>query len=442
MNCEDFKKHIVDLCDKRTDATTTTECMRHIEECASCRAYYEEFMQTVSLLTPKHMPFTGTRRQHTAVPSTSPVKEKKIRPASRWRQAAAAFVIFTAGVATGLSNFFSTRAEAGTTIPLIFEQSVRSTRCTNSFSISAYIRTSPDENFAYISPDCDFIKVDLKVLRQHKANIWRLEKKGGRTIVSDGKRQYMWTTDGTGVIGGTDANFAEGFASLLHPETLLEQQMAALSDEKRDRTGITETDSTITVTTHTEVYGLDLLPQSGAGTRTYRCITENVFSKHDGLLQQIQMWWECDGRKTLVMKSERIAYNVPLTTGQLIKCPDTEHIVWRNAEGPGHVSKKTLKRLKEETAPQAAQRILHALINDMPGTAGEALYQYAAQLPALIREMKDCKVSDLEERKDKGGYAGSVVTYKITLPDGNTELRQMFLRRDNPQKIWVVDGGL
>ncbi len=56
--------------------------------------------------------------------------------------------------------------------------------------------------------------------------------------------------------------------------------------------------------------------------------------------------------------------------------------------------------------------------------------------------MKDCKVSDLEERKDKGGYAGSVVTYKITLPDGNTELRQMFLRRDNPQKIWVVDGGL
>ena len=53
MKCEDFKKYMADLCDKQTDPAITEACRQHMKECAACRAYYEDFMHTVNLLTPK-----------------------------------------------------------------------------------------------------------------------------------------------------------------------------------------------------------------------------------------------------------------------------------------------------------------------------------------------------------------------------------------------------
>ena len=47
MKCEDFKKYMADLCDKQTDPAIAEACRQHMKECASCRAYYEDFMQTV-----------------------------------------------------------------------------------------------------------------------------------------------------------------------------------------------------------------------------------------------------------------------------------------------------------------------------------------------------------------------------------------------------------
>ena len=59
MKCEDFKKYMADLCDKQTDPAITEACRQHMKECAACRAYYEDFMHTVNLLTPKHAPRSG-----------------------------------------------------------------------------------------------------------------------------------------------------------------------------------------------------------------------------------------------------------------------------------------------------------------------------------------------------------------------------------------------
>ena len=59
---------------------------------------------------------------------------------------------------------------------------------------------------------------------------------------------------------------------------------------------------------------------------SYRCTTENVFSKEDKMLKSIQIWWERNGQKTLVLKSERIDYNLHLTPTQLIQRPDTTQV--------------------------------------------------------------------------------------------------------------------
>ena len=127
MKCEDFKKYMADLCDKQTDPAIAEACRQHMKECASCRAYYEDFMQTVDLLTPKHSPEFGKQKPVITLQPSQPQGAPHQKLIRRILQVAAAIAIFLAGVGTGLSNLFSTQAEAVTAIPLVFEHSIEIT---------------------------------------------------------------------------------------------------------------------------------------------------------------------------------------------------------------------------------------------------------------------------------------------------------------------------
>ena len=327
---------MADLCDKQTDPAITEACRQHMKECAACRAYYEDFMHTVNLLTPKYAPSFGKTQPAVSISPLQTTAKPKKHPSHKWIQIAAAVAIFMAGLGTGLSNFFSTQAEAVPSIPLIFDQSIKSSRSAASFSMSVYARTTPNENFAYINPKSGFMRISLESLRQNQKTFWRLEKEGGRTIVSDDGKQYMWTTGGLAVCGDEKCNFAEGFSSLLRPETLLEQQKAALSGNPQAHAEMTETDSTITIVTHTDVYGnavsASLLEKE---EKSYRCTTENVFSKRDGLLQQVQIWWERDGQKNIGV--EKRTYCLQLATRPQrarATAPTPQQVTWLSAQYP------------------------------------------------------------------------------------------------------------
>ena len=110
MKCEDFKKYMADLCDKQTDPAITEACRQHMKECAACRAYYEDFMHTVNLLTPKHAPSFGKTQPAVSISPLQTTAKPKKHPSHKWIQIAAAVAIFMAGLGTGLSNFFSTQA--------------------------------------------------------------------------------------------------------------------------------------------------------------------------------------------------------------------------------------------------------------------------------------------------------------------------------------------
>ena len=142
------------------------------------------------------------------------------------------------------------------------------------------------------------------------------------------------------------------------------------------------------------------------------------------------------------MKSEHIEYNVPLVPADLIQHPDTTQVTWIPVQTPRLNPSERLDNLQRETAPQATRRILDALIEGKPQKAGEALFSYTALLPWLTDRMKGCHVSDISEPQKKKNYVGVIVFYRLTHPDGTSETCHLALRRDNPQKIWMVDGGL
>lgn len=427
MKCEDFKKHLADLCDKSVDTALKADCMRHMEECASCRAHYEEFMHATDLLTPKHAP--------------QPRRDKRQAMQRRFLQVAAIILVFLAGVGVGLSNLFSTQAEASPSLTEVFDQCIRHSREADGFSMRAYVRITPQENFAFIDPEAGLLQVRVSLLRQGGSTVWRIEKEGGRTIVSDGRRQYMWDHTGTGVCGSLQANFAEGFSLFLQPESILEKlNDAMLAKDMTTHMTVFQPDSTIIVEAVTTAgHFAGFFPPAG-GDEDMPCTARCVFRQQDYRLKEMEIRCKHDGKETVVFQTGTILYDAPLSVSAITQRPGADQIKWLRADGPHIADPERLGRLQEETATEAARRILEALIAGQPHE--EALYHYAASLPSLAAGMKGCRVSGFREAPAGKNRAGTTVRYELHRPDGTSGQRHIILRRDNPQKIWMVDGGL
>ncbi|MBQ8052045.1 MAG: hypothetical protein IJ197_10840 [Bacteroidaceae bacterium] len=166
---------------------------------------------------------------------------------------------------------------------------------------------------------------------------------------------------------------------------------------------------------------------------------ENVFIKNDGLLRFVKLWVVNDGQKTLLLHIDNIQYNVMMSRANLIQIPDTQ---WTDVtEMTTPAAGDRLSKMQNETATQAAQRILQAIISADNSQASEALVYYKSVIPALSENMKGCKVSNFKERRD-GDYVGTYVFYTLTHPDGKQEQKHIAIRNDNEKHIWVADGGL
>ena len=99
-----------------------------------------------------------------------------------------------------------------------------------------------------------------------------------------------------------------------------------------------------------------------------------------------------------------------------------------------------LQTLQNETATEAARRILTALTSGNPEQAKEALRTY--DLTELVKRFNGCKVSEFSIPKKKDNYAGVYVFYQLTQPDGTSQTHYVALRQDNDQRIWILDGGI
>lgn len=97
MDCKEFKNIVADLFDKEVDPRVKAECEKHISQCAECKEYYEELLETAELLRPKHSP-------------VSPVGYGN-RASRRWLKVAAMFagVILLSGLAFAAIRLMSPR---------------------------------------------------------------------------------------------------------------------------------------------------------------------------------------------------------------------------------------------------------------------------------------------------------------------------------------------
>lgn len=422
MNCNDFKEKVVDLFDKDIDMQAQTQLREHMANCHDCKAYYDELRKTFNILQPL---------------DTANIRKTKITH-RLWRYAAAV-AIFLFGFVIGWNHLFSTPAVADDAKLTFLQQSIQSVQNVGSFQMEVYARTTQQENFATFDPAMPFVKIDIKLLRQNNFLFYRVEKANGRTVVSDGRNQYMWIPNVLYLKGSQESDFLEHFANLIFPERLLTIQKSAIKLSNENKMTQVESDSTIVLTVDGVETNSDLRQLFETGKMDdCRLIVENTFTKNDGLLRFVKLWVIKDGKKILLLHIDNIRYNVMLNKGEITRLPTAE---WTDITEQRATSSNRLKQLQNETPQQAAKRILNAIIADKDSQAAEALIYYKSILPQLIHKLKGCKVSAFETRKDSS-YVGVYVFYTLTTPEGNREKRHIAIRNDNEQHIWIVDGGL
>ena len=422
MNCNDFKEKVVDLFDKDIDMQAQVQLREHMANCHDCKAYYDELRKTFNILQP--------------LDSANIRKTKKTH--RLWRYAVAV-AIFLFGFVIGWNHLFSTPAVADDAKLTFLQQSIQSVQNVGSFQMEVYARTTQQENFATFDPAMPFVKTDIKLLRQNDLLFYRVEKANGRTVVSDGRNQYMWIPNVLYLKGSQESNFLEHFANLIFPERLLTIQKSAIKLSNENKMTQMESDSTIVLTVDGVEKNSDLRQLFETGKMDdCRLIVENTFTKNDGLLRFVKLWVIKDGKKILLLHIDNIRYNVMLNKGEITRLPTAE---WTDITEQRATSSNRLKQLQNETPQQAAKRILNAIIADKDSQAAEALIYYKSILPQLIHKLKGCKVSAFETRKDSS-YVGVYVFYTLTTPEGNREKRHIAIRNDNEQHIWIVDGGL
>lgn len=422
MNCNDFKEKVVDLFDKDIDMQAQAQLREHMANCHDCKAYYDELRKTFNILQPL---------------DTANIRKTKITH-RLWRYAAAV-AIFLFGFVIGWNHLFSTPAVADDAKLTFLQQSIQSVQNVGSFQMEVYARTTQQENFATFDPAMPFVKIDIKLLRQNNFLFYRVEKANGRTVVSDGRNQYMWIPNVLYLKGSQESDFLEHFANLIFPERLLTIQKSAIKLSNENKMTQVESDSTIVLTVDGVEKNSDLRQLFETGKMDdCRLIVENTFTKNDGLLRFVKLWVIKDGKKILLLHIDNIRYNVMLNKGEITRLPTAE---WTDITEQRATSSNRLKQLQNETPQQAAKRILNAIIADKDSQAAEALIYYKSILPQLIHKLKGCKVSAFETRKDSS-YVGVYVFYTLTTPEGNREKRHIAIRNDNEQHIWIVDGGL
>lgn len=422
MNCNDFKEKVVDLFDKDIDMQAQAQLREHMANCHDCKAYYDDLRKTFNILQPL---------------DTANIRKTKITH-RLWRYAVAV-AIFLFGFVIGWNHLFSTPAVADDAKLTFLQQSIQSVQNVGSFQMEVYARTTQQENFATFDPAMPFVKIDIKLLRQNDFLFYRVEKANGRTVVSDGRNQYMWIPNVLYLKGSQESDFLEHFANLIFPERLLTIQKSAIKLSNENKMTQVESDSTIVLTVDGVEKNSDLRQLFETGKMDdCRLIVENTFTKNDGLLRFVKLWVIKDGKKILLLHIDNIRYNVMLNKGEITRLPTAK---WTDITEQRTTSSNRLKQLQNETPQQAAKRILNAIIADKDSQAAEALIYYKSILPQLIHKLKGCKVSAFETRKDSS-YVGVYVFYTLTTPEGNREKRHIAIRNDNEQHIWIVDGGL
>lgn len=225
----------------------------------------------------------------------------------------------------------------------------------NYFSVTAKMRTKPNENFSHIDPSLEFININFTKLCNAPYQ-WHIEKENGRRATFNGDSVFLWSCNSPlGFKGGRDYQFGvlEEFSTMLEPRELLNYELQQLSSENSSFTIKTINNQT-TLTIESSAIGNfanDYMLNSTISESQNRRIYK--FDRETEELKSFIVTIFIEGEEIIVLESCNIQYNDTFVAGNITTIPNIE---WREIELP-----KGDKTLTNMSALQAVTKILNSL---------------------------------------------------------------------------------
>ncbi|MDR2064498.1 MAG: hypothetical protein LBP85_02120 [Prevotellaceae bacterium] len=313
----------------------------------------------------------------------------------------------------------------------LLDESINQSDNLKTMIVKFLMLTTPNENFEAIREDGSMIEHTFTIMFDHP-NKWRLEKQG-RISVFDGVNSYSWLkTLEMKIMANGVAGFFGGWDKFLDIQNLLKQEQESAKNDGSE-INMKETGSQIILTVKSKAKGdftNNYMKNSSIEESDNRRIY--TFDKETKLIKEMQIQIFYNNSYHTIFETTSILYNVPVDVDRLLERP--QNVEWMNLNKPLYS-----QALTGITSKEAANLIFTALANKNIEPVKEA---FGSLNKNLTESLYGLKLIELGDSFKSGLYVGEFVPYKIKFANGKTAEGNIALRNDNPNKIWIIDGGL
>lgn len=466
MTCRRFREQLDELLAGTLSDAARRSMEEHAAACETCAAALRDARRALDAVTP-HIEITppaglrerlleaarrrlaeqGSKSEQAASviaePASAADRNKATAPGQTRRRPVRRIVGILSGamaaavlVIAALTLGFNTPARAARNS---FAQAIVAMNGVRSIRIELHIRTDADENFDYTNPLDEPVPHTIEAIYSPQL-LWRIEKPG-RKALYDGQHTYLWFDAlGEGEVLPYSPGVAGMLLQLIDPGQLLSFEEQLTRSHDGSRYTLRREGNTLRLTVHSPAQGdfsqSDYMRNSSVAESDTR--REYRFDAASGrLLGGSITFLAADGRERTLLEIDRIEYDAPLDAATLTALP--EGITWRKLTQ----TEPAASRLAGIDAGRAARLILDAFATWNTGILDEALSAYGARARQLLRNRyAGATLVECSAPVRSGNYPGLFIPCRLRMADGTTEELHLALRNDNPQRSWVVDGGL
>jgi len=429
MNCNEIKEKMWDYL---LENNLPQEFEEHLAHCSDCSAEFEHLQQIIQTLKPK-MKIRASNNFTNNIINKLNLEDKKMKKRVPFYMKVAVFIVLFATSLFFIFNKKSDQQVSATPINRVLTEAIKEIQQSNSLRIDMEIRTIPHDNFDLIGTDYDFVK-HLIMVYYSSPKKWIIEK-SGRTVLCDGKNQYLHIESMDYIIkGNIDAGFVGWLQILLAPEKILENEKERAKKEQSSYE-LKELDNQFVLTVFQKAQGdftNDYLKNSSVTESDNKRIF--YFDKSTSKLLAFELYLIENGNEILVMKTTRINYNESYNTQDFSakKLPNKKIMDVKDLE------------------PQADENIVNLTPEEVARYFFEACAKkdwkkaknVCSYVHSLQGSLAGLEIMEIGKAFQSGKYPGYFVPCTIKLKSGEIKTFNLAVRNDNRQKMWEVDGGI
>jgi hypothetical protein len=441
MNCRECHDQLVPLVEGLLDDAAVQAVEAHLAACPTCRAEQQDTYRLCErLLAVGNAPIGPHLDQ--AVMDRILVQQVELTRRLEMRRP---FPVFAVGALAGallISLTWAALQYGPTTATAAdsFARGVEAARNLQSIHLKCRMRTDPADNFEFLDLKHDF--VDVELWKQFGPPVkWRIEKPA-RVAAMNGRETVMLIRDRFGVKldvpapAAFDTGWLHQLAAIdgvLSSELAADSLPGRQSQAKRVERPSDPAHETVSVAVDTgDDVGAYLKNKFLSTSNTRR---EYTFDRKTGRLENAKFYVRSDGQDVLVLEVVKIDYN-PAIDDLRFELQVPQDVVWY--QEPQRLPDN--EKYEKMTPLQAARTFFDACSKrDWNEVAKFWHAPLTDEIKKYLGGFEEVKLGEPFQAKP---YPGWFVPYEIRMVGGEVRKHNLALRKDNPAKRFIVDGGL